>query len=201
MSKICWGILSRGDDVGSKGFEVDEGAAGGEAGFFEKRRIQDEGAAVDERVIGGFKGFARTASDICSGDEFFIHFQIRLKIEGIPDIPALVASEAGEEFLAEGGGVFAGHRLGSGGIVFGIAAGDELQSAGDDGEQGFALEKIEEISIEAGVDLQGVAAVFDDVGIDEAGDAAFAEDGFAELLGEGWRRSRERRIRILISMA
>ena len=108
-----------------------------------------------------------------------------MKIEGISNIPALVASEAGEEFLAEGGGVFAGHRFGSGGIVIGIASGDELQGAGDDGEQSFALEKVEEISIEAGVDLQGVAAVFDDVGIDEAGDAAFAEDGFAELLGEG----------------
>jgi hypothetical protein len=171
--------------MGSNGFEVDEGAAGSEARFFEKRRIQDEGAAVDERVIRSFKGFARAASDICSGDEFFIHFQIGLKIEGVPDIPALVAREAGEEFLSKGGGIFAGQGPGSGGFVFGSAASDEFQRARDDGEKGFALEKIEEIAVEAGVDLQGVAAVFDDVGIDEAGDAAFAKDGFAELLGEG----------------
>lgn len=43
---------------------------------------------------------------------------------------------------------------------------------------------MEKVAIKAGVDLERVAAVFDDVGIDEARNAALAEQGVAELLGE-----------------
>jgi len=46
------------------------------------------------------------------------------------------------------------------------------------------LEKILKIAVEDSVHLQAVAAVFDDVGIDEAGNDAFADEGFAETLGE-----------------
>lgn len=63
--------------------------------------------------------------------------------------------------------------------------GDQIEGAGGDGKQSFALEEIEKVAVEAGMDLDGVAAVFDNVGIDEAGDAAFAEEGFAEMLGQG----------------
>ena len=68
------------------------------------------------------------------------------------------------------------------------ATGDDFEGAGNDGKQGLALEKIQEIAIEDGVDLQAVTAVFDDVGIDEVGDDAFAEEGFAEALREKSRQ-------------
>lgn len=168
-----------------EGFEVGEGAAGSQAGFFEERRVQDEGAAVHEGVIGGFKGFARTGRDVCARDQCFIHLQVGLKFERDAHIPLLVPIESGEEFLTKGGGFLARHGLGSGAIVLGNAPGDEFQGTGGDGEQGFALEKIEEVAIEAGMDLQRVATVFDNIGVDEARDTTFAEDGFAELLSEG----------------
>ena len=133
-------------------------------------------------MVGGFEGLARTACTRGASDEIFVHFKIRLKIEGIADVPALVAGEAGEKFLAEGGGFLPGHGLGFA-IVFGVqSAGDDFEGAGGDGEQGFALEKIQKIAVEDSMDLQAVAAVFDDVGIDEAGDDALADEGFAEAL-------------------
>ncbi len=160
-----------------------EGTAGGEAGFFEEGRVEDEAAAVHEGVIGGFEGLARAARAGGAGDEIFVHFKIRLKIEGITDVPALVPGEAGEKFLAERGSFLPGHGLGFA-IIIGVQApGDDFERAGSDGEQGFALEKILKIAVEDGVDLQAVAAVFDDVGIHEAGDGAFADEGFTEALG------------------
>jgi hypothetical protein len=165
-------------------FQILKGAAGGKAGPLKERRIQDEGAAVHEGMIGGFEGLARAARTCSAGDEIFVHFQIRLKIEGVTDVPALVASEASEKFLAEGGSFLPSHRLGFA-VVFGVeATGNNFEGAGGGGEQGFALEKILKIAVEHGVDLQAVAAMFDDVGIDEAGDGTFAEEGFAEALGK-----------------
>jgi hypothetical protein len=133
-------------------------------------------------VIGGFERFARSAGSSSAGDKVFVHFQIGLKVESVADVPAVVAREAGEEFLAEGGGFLASHGLGFSVVLGGEAAGDDFEGAGNDSQQGFALEKIEEIAIEDGVNLQAVAAVFNDVGIDEVGDDAFAEEGFAEAL-------------------
>jgi len=63
--------------------------------------------------------------------------------------------------------------------------GDKSEGTGRDRQQGFALEKVEEVAVKDGVDLQRVAAVFDDVGINEARDAALAEEGFAKFPGEG----------------
>ena len=135
-------------------------------------------------MIGGLEGLAGAARGAGAGDKIFVHFQVRLKIEGVADVPALVAGEAGEEFLAKRGSFLAGHGLGFAIVVAVEAPGDNFEGAGSDGQQGFALEKIQKITVEDGVDLQAVAAVFDDVGIDEAGNDAFAEEGFAEALGE-----------------
>ena len=96
----------------------------------------------------------------------------------------MVAREGGEEFLAEGRGFLAGHGFGFFLIVFRGTVGEEIESAGRDGEQGFSLEKMKKIAVEGGVDLQGVAAMLDDVRVNEAGDAALAEEGFAELPSE-----------------
>jgi hypothetical protein len=95
-----------------------------------------------------------------------------------------VAGEAGEKFLAKGGSFLPGHRLGFAVVIGMQAAGDNFEGARGDSEQRFALEKILKITVEDGVDLQAVAAVFDDIGIHEAGDRAFAEEGFAEALGK-----------------
>jgi hypothetical protein len=177
--------LSSSDNVGGEGFQVAEGAAGGQAGFFEERRVQDKGAAIDEGVIRGFERLAGPARKVCAGDEFFVHLQVGLKFKRDSHIPMLVTIQASEKSLTKGSGFLAGHGPGFGGVDFGSTAGDEFQGAGGDGEQCFALEKIQEIAVEAGMDLEGVATVLDDVGINEAGNAAFAEDSLAELLGEG----------------
>lgn len=98
-------------NFGSEGFQVGEGAAGGDACFFEERGVEDEGATIHEGVVGGFVGFARTALDCGAGDQFFIHLQVGLKFKRFSHIPTLVAREGGEEFLAEGGSFLAGHRF------------------------------------------------------------------------------------------
>src|SRR5258705_10133364 len=135
-------------------------------------------------MIGGCEGRARTARACSGGDQILVYLKIRLKIEGVADVPALMAREAGEKSLTKRGGFLTGHRFGFS-IVFRVhSPGDNFQRAGSDGEQGFALEKILKIAVEDSVHLQAVAAVFDDVGIDEAGNDAFADEGFAETLGE-----------------
>ena len=96
----------------------------------------------------------------------------------------MMAREAGEEFLAEGRRFLPGHGLGFALVVRVQTAYDNFECARGDGEEGFALEKIQKVSVEDGVDLQAVAAMFDDVGIHEAGDGAFADEGFAEALGK-----------------
>ena len=173
-----------GGNLGSEGFETREGAAGGDAGPFEERGVQDEGAAVHEGMIGRFEGFARAARNGSARDEIFVHFEIGLKIEGVTDIPAVMTRETREKFLPKGRGLLPGHGLGFA-VVFGVqASGYDFQGAGGDGEQGFALEKIQKIAVKNGVDLQAVTAVFNHIGIDEARDGAFAEEGFAEALGQ-----------------
>lgn len=171
--------------VGGQGFQIGEGAAGGDAGFFEERGIEDEGAAVDEGMVGGCEGFARAATGAGAGDEVFVHTQVGLKVERFTDIPVVMARKRGQVFLTEGGRFFAGHGFRFCAIVVRNTPGDEFEGAGGESEEGFALEKIEKVAVEGGVDLQGVAAVFDDVGVDEVGDRAFAEEGIAEALGEG----------------
>ena len=96
----------------------------------------------------------------------------------------MVTGKAGEKFLAKGGSLLPAHGLGFA-VVFGVhAPSDEFEGTRGDGEQGFALEKVEKVAVENGVDLQAVAAVFDDVRIDEAGDGALAKEGLAEALGQ-----------------
>src|SRR5882762_3155039 len=168
--------------LGGEGFEIGKSAAGGDAGPFEERGVQDEGAAVHEGMIGGFERFARAAVGAGAGDKVFVHFQIGLKIEGVANVPALVAGEGREEFLAEGGSFLAFHGLGFAFVLGGQAADDNFEGTGSYGEKSFALEKIQKIAVENSVDLQAVAAVFNDVGIDKTGDDAFAKEGFAEAL-------------------
>ncbi len=165
-------------------FEIGESAAGGEAGPFEEGGIEHKGATVHEGVVGGFEGFARAARGAGTSDEFFVHLKIGLELEGFANVPAVMAGEAGEKFSAERGGFLAGHGLGFAVVAGVLASSDDFQGARGDGEERFALQEIQKIAVEAGVYLQAVAAVFDDVGIDEAGDSALAEEGFAEALRE-----------------
>jgi hypothetical protein len=169
--------------LGGEFFQSLEGAAGGQAGLFEEGRIEDKATAINERMIGGFEGLARAARTGGASDNVFVHFQIRLKIEGVADVPALVAGEAREKFLAKGGGLLPGHGFGFAVVFGGHSPGNDFEGAGYDGKKGFALEKIQEIAIEHGVNLQAVAAVFNDIGIYEVGDDALAEERFTEALG------------------
>jgi len=135
-------------------------------------------------MICGFERFARASRGAGPGDEFLVHLQVGLKLEGFAHIPMLMARERGEEFLTKGGGFFAGHGLGLFGFGRRGRVRDEFKGAGGDGEECFALKQVEKIAVQASVDLQRVAAVLDDVGIDKARDAAFAEEGFAQARSE-----------------
>jgi len=169
------------------GFETRERTACRDAGVFEKRGIEQESAAIDEGVAGGFEGLATAAT--CRGmcQDPFVELQVGLKFERGSHIPALLTSERGEKFAAKGGGIFAGHRFGSA-IFFRRGDGtfaDQVESLRAHGDQSFALQQGQEIFIETRVDLQAVAAVVDNVGIDEAGNGALADQGVTEVFGEG----------------
>lgn len=170
-------------DFGGEGFEFIESAAGGDASFFEERGVQDEGAAVHKRVIGRFERFAVAARRSIAGEQFFIELQIGLKIESVAGGPLVLLGERGEELAAKSDRIFAEHGLGfsaAGGKRLGVG---DFESAGRECESGFALEKRKQVAIQSRVDLKGVTAVFDDVGIDETGDDALA----VETIGEAQR--------------
>src|SRR5215470_9585316 len=51
-------LLRRADNLGGEGFQIGEGAAGGDARLFQKRRVEHKGTAIHERMISGFVGFS-----------------------------------------------------------------------------------------------------------------------------------------------
>ena len=63
------------------------------------------------------------------------------------------------------------------------ALSDQIESMGTHGQERFALEQSEQILVEAGMNLQRVAAVFHDVRINEARNDTALNEGFAEALG------------------
>lgn len=167
-------------DSGGKGFEFVKSAAGSDTGFFEERRVEDEGAAIHEGMVGGFEGLAEAASGSVAGQKFFVELQIGLKIESVSGGPFLLFGKGSQEFAAEEGGIFAQHRFGfTAANRQGFGAGD-FERAGGEGESGFPVEQREQVAIKSRMDLKGVAAVFDDVGIDEAGDDALAVESVGE---------------------
>ena len=101
-----------GGEVSGDGFEAGEGMAGGYAGVFEERGIEQEGAAIDEGMIGGSKGFSAAGMRGGFGEDTFIHLQVGLKFESGSGVPVLFASKRSEEFLAKSSGVFAGQGFG-----------------------------------------------------------------------------------------
>lgn len=175
-----------GGDARGQRFDFGQCVAGGDAGFFHKRRIQNKGAAVDEGMIGDFEGFAPALRSGRAGDNFLVHLQVRLKIERFAGVPLLPAGDGGDVLFAEEGGVSAAERFVSCRGTGLAAFGDQFENFGGKGEERFAMEESEEIAIQGSVNLQAIAAVLFDVGVDEAGDEALAGEGLAELLGELW---------------
>lgn len=131
-----------GDLLGDS-FEIGERAAGGDTGVFEERRIEEEGAAIDEGVVGGFEGFATAATSRGMREDAFVELQVGLKLQGGSHVPVLLASERGEEFAAEGRGVFAGERLGFAIFLWNgnRALADEVERLRAHGDQRFALKE------------------------------------------------------------
>lgn len=64
------------------------------------------------------------------------------------------------------------------------ATGNHFEGTSSYGKERLALEELKKIAIEARVNLEGVAAVFDDVGVDKTRDAALTKEGLAEGLRE-----------------
>ena len=113
-----------------------------------------------------------------------IHLQIRLKFQSIAGIPTLLARQGREILLLEGGGEFAFRLRGDLCDALRGSFRGNFQSAGGHRQQGFALQQGQKIAIECGVDLETIAAVFDDIGIDKARNNALAEQGFTQALGQ-----------------
>jgi hypothetical protein len=167
-------------DFGGESLEFVERAARGDSSFFEERGVENEGAAIHEGMIGRFERLAEAASGSVASEKVLIQLQIRLKFESLSGRPSLLAGECGEKFAAEGDGILAKHRLGlaaSGGKRFGVG---DFESAGGKSECGLTLEESEEIAIKSGVDLKGVTAVFENVGVYETRNYALALECFGE---------------------
>lgn len=89
-----------------------------------------------------------------------------------------------EVFLAERQGVFSLHRRYLPAVAGCGATRGEFKRVHRSREQCFALQKSQKVAIQAGMDLQGVPAVLDHIGIHKARDDAFAEESLAQLLGQ-----------------
>jgi len=126
------------------------------------------------------------AAPMCGPREnALVHLQIRLKFESGACIPMLLASERGEEFAAKGGSVFVRQGFESGFASFGRdALADKFEGVSGHGEQRFALQQSEKIAVQRRMHLQGVTALLDYVGIDEAGDDALAFEAFTQAFRE-----------------
>jgi len=133
-------------------------------------------------MICHFEGFSRAARGSCSRQNRLIHLQIRLKFQSVAGIPTLLAGEGGKILLLEGGSEFALCLRGDLCDALRGSFRGNFQSAGGHRQQGFALQQGQKIAIECGVDLETIAAVFNDIGIDKARNDALAEQGFAQTL-------------------
>jgi hypothetical protein len=83
---------------------------GGDASFFHKRRVERQGTAVNEGMIGDFERLATALGCGSPGHDFFVS-EVGLKIQGIAGIPFLLASDGGDVLLTEYCRVFAIERL------------------------------------------------------------------------------------------
>lgn len=130
------------------GFEVAQGAGGGDAGVFEERGVEQEGAAIDERMIGGFEGLAGATLSGTSEDAF-VHLEIGLEFESGASVPVLHPSEGVEKFAAEGGSIGARERLGFELAIFGGdgTASDQIERVSGHSEKRFAVEEGEEVLV------------------------------------------------------
>jgi len=170
---------SAGDFCG-EGLEFVERAAGGDAGLFQERRVEDKGAAVHEGMVGGLEWFAEAARGNVAGEQFFIKLQIGLKIEGVAGGPFLLFRQSGEKFAAKEDGILAQHGFGFTPASRERLGADDFEGASSESEGGFAAQQCEKVAIKSGMNLESVAAVFDDVGIDEAWDDTLATESFGE---------------------
>lgn len=163
-------------------FESGKRAACGQTRIFQKRRIQQEGAAIHERMVGCFKWLAAAAFVGSFREDRLIHLEIGLKLERSAGIPLLLTGQSGEKFLAESRGVFAGQRIELAFIACSGGPAEKVEGASRSSEERLALNQGEKIAVETSVNLQAVAAVLDNVGIDEARNDAVANKAFAEAL-------------------
>jgi len=76
------------------------------ARFFQKRRIEKEGATIDEGVIGHLERLSRAAGGARLRQNRLIHLQVRLEFQSVAGIPTLLACERGKVSLLEGSGEF-----------------------------------------------------------------------------------------------
>src|SRR5208283_1583631 len=88
-------------------FKAGKRAGGRHARFFQERRIEKEGATIDEGVIGHLERLSCAARGTRFRQNPLIHLQVRLELQSVAGIPTLLACECSEVFLLEGRGEFA----------------------------------------------------------------------------------------------
>ena len=135
-------------------------------------------------MIGDFEGFALSLRCRPARKNFLIHYQIGLKLKGITRIPALVAGQGAEEFLAKRKGLLAFHWF-----EFGVFSSDatlahDVQRSRGTGKQRLALQQSEQVAVQGRVNLQTVAAMLDDIRIDEARNETLTNQRFAQPLSQ-----------------
>ncbi len=162
-----------------EGFEICQSAAGGNASFFHKRRIQNEGTAIDKRMIRDFEGFAFTLRGSRARKNILVHSQVGLKPKCVAGIPPLLTSERAEEFLAKDKCVFSFHGFKLRTFSYDASTTHEVENSRGTSEQRLALEQGEQVPVKRGVNLQAVTAVLDNVGIDKTRYQTLTEERFA----------------------
>lgn len=163
-------------------FQAGERAAGGEARFFQERRIQKESATIDEGVNCYLKRFSCAPGRTSLRQDGLIHLQVRLKLQSVACIPPLLAGESREVFLLESSGKFAPRLRGRLCATLRGSFRGNFQSAGGHRQKGLTLQQGQKIAIKCGVHLKTIAAVFDDIGINKARNDALAKQSFSQAL-------------------
>src|SRR5208337_3792400 len=114
----------------------------------QKRRIEKEGATIDEGVIGHLERLSRAAGGTHFRQNRLVHLQVRLEFQSVAGIPTLLACECGQVFLLEGGGEFASGAHGNLRAAVSSSRFGNFQSTRGHRQQSFALQKGEQVAVE-----------------------------------------------------
>lgn len=137
-------------------------------------------------MVCGLEGFPAAALPRVFPSELLIDLEVALELERGASVPTLMFAQRFEEFAPKQSGLLYRQRLQRFFFVFiQPPTLQAFQGVRGGSEKRLALQKSEQVAIERRVDLQSVTTMFDDIGIHEAWNDAFAQERFGNLTGEG----------------